>query len=291
MGSENRGLWKVYGIGCSRDSDAVVSIEHPIRLDDRFFFLPDPVHLFKNIHIMLNSNKIIFLPPDILCSEKLTHPTVEMQHIDDVLEFELNVELKVAHRLKKTKLHCKNGFEKMKVGTARSVFNRRTEIARRRYAEHTGNAAYNTTAFFVGLVSRWFDLMSNRALKLAIGLKNVAAYEEAINHISKTAHVFRFMTIGVDEHWKPCQTGVIMACECMLRLQDYFLKERSYQFLLTSRFCQCYLENIFSAVRVRQPLPNPLQVKQNLRVIVLSQLCTNSINTSYENDDADIEEI
>lgn len=40
--------------------------------------------------------------------------------------------------------------------------------------------------------------MSNRSSKRALDLKNVAAYEEAINHISKTAHVFRFMTIGVD---------------------------------------------------------------------------------------------
>lgn len=82
-----------------------------------------------------------------------------------------------------------------------------------------------------------------------------------------------------------------MACECIFRLQDYFLKKRFYQFLLTSRFCQCCLENIFSAVRVRQPVPNPLQVKQNLRVIVLSQVCTNSINASYDNDDAEIEDI
>lgn len=77
------------------------------------------------------------------------------------------------------------------------MFNRRTEIALKKYAEHTGNNAYKITAFFVGLVSRWFDFMSNRSLKLALGLKNEAAYEEAINHISKT-HVFRFMTIGVN---------------------------------------------------------------------------------------------
>lgn len=292
MGSENRALWKVHGVGCSRDSEAVVSIEHPIRSGDRFFFLPDTVHLFKNILTMLDSNSIIFLPEDILRSEKLTHPTVEMQHIDDILQFELNLELKIAYRLKKNKLHCKNQFEKMKVGTARSVFNRRTEIALKKYAEHTGNNAYKTTAFFVGLVSRWFDFMSNRSLKLALGLKNVAVYEEAINHISKTAHVFRFMTIGINGHWKPIQTGVIMACECILQLQSYFLKERLYQFLFTARFCQCCLENIFSAVRVRQPVPNPLQVKQNLKVIVLNQVCTNSKNASYEDeDDVDIEEI
>lgn len=37
IGSENRALWKIYGVGCNRDSEAVVNIEHPIRSDDRLF--------------------------------------------------------------------------------------------------------------------------------------------------------------------------------------------------------------------------------------------------------------
>ncbi|XP_036139711.1 uncharacterized protein LOC118644702 [Monomorium pharaonis] len=54
--------------------------------------------------------------------------------------------------------------------------------------------------------------MSNRSTKLALGLLNNKQYEEAIEHIKKTAYVFRFMTVGIDKHWKPCQTGVVMAC-------------------------------------------------------------------------------
>lgn len=126
--------------------------------------------------------------------------------------------------------------------------------------------------------------MSNRSSKLALGLLNRGAYEEAINHINKTVSVFRFMTVGIDKHWKPCQTGVIMACTSIIELQDYFLNKHSYKFVLTGRFCQCCLENLFSALRVKQPIPNPLQVKQNLRVLVLSQICTNIKNTSYDSD-------
>lgn len=70
---------------------------------------------------MLESNKIIHLPHDFLVSEKLTHPIVDIQHIDDVLEFELQFEMKIAYRLKKAKLHCQNSYEKMKVGMAISL--------------------------------------------------------------------------------------------------------------------------------------------------------------------------
>jgi len=292
MGSENRAMWNAFGVGCTRETDAIISVQHPVRPGDRLYFLPDPVHLFKNILNMLQSNKIIYLPHNFLISEKLTHAVVDIQHIDDVLEFELQFEMKIAYRLKKTKLHCHNFYEKMKVGTARSIFNRRTEIALRKYAEHTGKDAYRTTASFVKLVSHWFDLMSNRSSKLALALLNKKAYEKAIDHIKKTAYVFRFMAVGTDKHWKPCQTGVIMACASIINLQDYFLCKRYYKFLLTGRFCQC-IENPFSVLRVRQPIPNPLQVKQNLKVLVLSQICTNVKNTSYDNDiyDEDIENI
>ncbi|XP_071643008.1 uncharacterized protein [Temnothorax longispinosus] len=200
MGSENRAMWNMFGIGCTRESDAVVSIQHPVRAEDKFYFIPDPIHLFKNILTMLESNKIIYLPYDFLISEKLTDPVVNIQHIDDVLEFELQFEMKIVYRLKKTKLHCRNLYEKMKVGTARSVFNRRTEIALRKYAERTGKDAYRITASFIRLVSHWFDIMSNRSSNLALGLLNKKAYEETMDHIKKTAYVFRFMIVGTDEH-------------------------------------------------------------------------------------------
>ncbi|XP_077278932.1 uncharacterized protein LOC143906611 [Temnothorax americanus] len=287
MGCENRAMWNMFGIGCTRESDAVVSIQHPVRAEDRFYFIPDPVHLFKNILTMLESNKIIYLPYDFLVSEKLTDPVVNIQHIDDVLEFELQFEIKIAYRLKKNKVHCRNSYEKMKVGTARSVFNRRTKIALRKYAERTGKDAYRTTASFIRLVSHWFDIMSNRSSKLALGLLNKKAYEETMDHIKKTAYVFRFMIVGTDGHWKPCQTGVIMACASIIGLQDYFLCKRCYKFILTGRFCQCSIENLFSALRVKQPIPNPLQVKQNLKVLVLSQVCINAKNSSYDNDTYD----
>lgn len=84
-----------------------------------------------------------------------------------------------------------------------------------------------------------------------------------------------------------------MACTSIIELQDYFLYKRSYKFVLTGRFCQCGLENLFSVLRVKQPIPNPLQVKQNLRVVVLSQMCINVKNTSCDNDtyDEDIEDV
>lgn len=47
MGAENRAMWNAFGVGYICERDAVVSIQYPVRSEDRFYFLPDPVHLFK----------------------------------------------------------------------------------------------------------------------------------------------------------------------------------------------------------------------------------------------------
>ncbi|XP_036144197.1 uncharacterized protein LOC118647293 isoform X3 [Monomorium pharaonis] len=52
------------------------------------------------------------------------------------------------------------------------------------------------------------------------------------------------------------------------------------------RFTQDCLENLFSLLRFRQPVPYALHFKQNLKMITLSQLSNNTKkNTSYYNDD------
>ena len=54
-------------------------------------------------------------------------------------------------------------------------------------------------------------------------------------------------------------------------------------FLLTGRFTQDCLENLFS-LRFKQLIPNPLFIKQNLRVITITQISSCLKTTSYSND-------
>ena len=65
------------------------------------------------------------------------------------------------------------------------------------------------------------------------------------------------MTIGERGDWKPVQSGVLTATTKVLGIQEEFLNDR-YQFLLTSRLPQDCLENLFSVVRLKNPVPSPL---------------------------------
>ncbi|XP_071579887.1 uncharacterized protein [Temnothorax nylanderi] len=283
MGTDNRAMWNAFEVGCSRHH-VNVSVQHPIRAEDKLFFIPDPVHVFKNIACMLNSNKVITLPHDICQSENLSYLQVHLQHLDRLLNLENNFELKIAFRLIETYLHCQDQYKKMKVSTARSVFNKRTEAGLKMLAKRTNDSAIETTAFFINLVSQWFALMTNRKRSLGLSKNNIENYNEAIYHIKKTRTIFQNMSIGVKGQWKPVQTGVIMATESILQLQDFLLNKRGYKFVLTGRFTQDCLENLFSLLRFKLPTPNALQVKQNLKLITMTQISSCSKVTSYDTD-------
>lgn len=272
-----------FGVGCTKHN-VKVSIVHPIRPTNRLNFIPDPVHLYKNIKIMLESNETICLPADICAIENLSNPVVDIKHVETLMHHENKYEMKIAFRLKDTNLHCKNQYNKMKMSTASSIINRRTESALKVYANYTSNDSYKTTAFFISFVYRWFQIMTNRSHVLALSKYNLEMYNETIGHLKKSIQVFHSMSIGQKGHWKPVQSGVIMATESMIELQQYFLNERRYKFLLTGRFTQDCLENLFSLIRFKQPIPNSLLVKQNLKVITITQACMYSKNTSYDND-------
>jgi hypothetical protein len=64
-----------------------------------------------------------------------------------------------------------------------------------------------------------------------------------------------------------------------------FLEEKGYLFILTSRFTQDCLENLFSTVRSKQLIPNALQFKNNLKLITLSQYLKDVSRSSYQKDD------
>lgn len=61
MGSDNRALWKCFGIRGKRNGEIHSSILHPARPENKLCFLADVPHLFKRIRLMLLTHKNIYL--------------------------------------------------------------------------------------------------------------------------------------------------------------------------------------------------------------------------------------
>ena len=49
MGAQNRSLWKMLNIVAGKHSKINNYIPHPCYTDRKLFFMPDPVHVFKNL--------------------------------------------------------------------------------------------------------------------------------------------------------------------------------------------------------------------------------------------------
>ncbi|GBN00918.1 hypothetical protein AVEN_8386-1 [Araneus ventricosus] len=85
------------------------------------------------------------------------------------------------------------------------------------------------------------------------------------------------LKIGIRGVWKPVQAGIALTTTSMLALQEMFLKDRNFKFILLSRFSQDAIENLFSTIRLKNPVPIFKEFKTCLRLIFLSQYFTSGV--------------
>ena len=77
--------------------------------------------------------------------------------------------------------------------------------------------------------------------------------------------LFGTMKVHSTKVWKPSQTAVLISSQSVLQLYVKLLENKKYEFVLTIRFSQDYLENLFSALRNKQIIPNAIQLKNHVK--------------------------
>lgn len=297
MGPDNLSMWRACNVTGSRQENVSFSYEVSSQSNEatsqnneatKIRVMPDPIHLFKAIKASMETNKIIALPPDIVKEENLPTCVIDYQHIDDLYELESENELKVAFRLKPWNVHVGKHFKKMNVGTARSVVCHRTAVGLEMLAKKKSDARYLTTAWFVTQLNLFFELVTcrSKAKGLALSRSNGVVFEKAVGLIKKMDRIFRFMKIGKEGCYKPCQRGMRVLCASLLDLTFYFLEHRYYSYILLGRFNSDCIENIFSLIRFRQKVPTARALLHILKVITLAQLCQVIKGATYEYEEA-----
>jgi len=118
---------------------------------------------------------------------------------------------------------------------------------------------------------------------LAISLLNKEDFDQAVGIIKLMRDIFSGMV--VDKGWKPCQTHVVVACEVVLALIDDLVLSGRYDFVMFGRLLQDLIENLFSVIRMQSPNPTPLQFKNRLKQVTLSQFMEKIDKSSYYHDD------
>ena len=87
--------------------------------------------------------------------------------------------------------------------------------------------------------------------------------------------------------WKPWQTGLLMSTNSITHLQERLLVAEDYGFVLTARFSSDCIENLFSQVRSKNPVPSAKEVKANLRAVSIAQFLTEKKGSNYSYDDGE----
>lgn len=211
----------------------------------------------------LCSNKFIDLPQRIVAEYSLPSSFVSIEHIQWLDKFQRDDTLQLPHGLTFKDLKATH-FSKMKV-----VHPRTAAVLTYLVVKGIAPEEFETTAWFLKLMNRWFQLMISRNLQCAFGHKNVKVYDEALEHLNLVIFVFKF--IKIPGGWKPVQSHVIFATNAILEIQDYLLHKKSYQFVQTAAFTSDVVENINSCVRITNPNPTPLEFKTRLKHVTIAQ--------------------
>ena len=158
-----------------------------------------------------------------------------------------------------------------------------------RFLVESGQSATTdlVTAWFVELMNKWFDLMSSRNPVMALSKLRQSEYEKAIALLKSVINLLTGLKIGKKGGWKPVQTGVILATQSILDIQNELL-DRGHSFILTSRFSQDCLENLFSCVRLNNPIPSPIEFRYALRILTVAQFLKASSTGNYEDAEGEL---
>ncbi|KAM7311295.1 hypothetical protein ISCGN_008202 [Ixodes scapularis] len=285
MGGGNQALWRAYGILVGKHSKETCYANHPCDPARRLYFVADVPHLLKNLRNHLIRGQDIYLPDEVVKKNALPTDTVSIKQVEQLLELDEQSDMRVAPRLKKACI-SPGHYAKMKVGPAYTLFHHDT-AAGLRYLVKLGRLDEEalTTAWFFEQVQRWFELMSSRTKVVAFSHKAQAGLDFLKDFIT----LFQDLAIGSRVRvWKPIRTGVILSTTSAMELQTMMVGDHHFEYLLFSRLSQDALENLFSTIRLKNPVPRPKEFKSALRTVTLAQFLRPSSHGSYTKADGEL---
>lgn len=290
MGSINMAMWKAFVVGIAgRHSETVNSIPHPLDCTRKLWFSADSGHLLKNLKACILGNKTITVPDFFVEKYNLSSSVVDCKHFETLAEIQENSDLKLVPKLKVDDL-APNTFEKMKVNKARHFLSHEVSAGLKTLAAITQNDDLNTTAAFVDVVCKWFSIVTARSPQLALGKSpgnsfSQEKFEETITFLKEVSEIFENIKVGNSGAFKPIQRGIMITTKTVIELSTYLIEECGYQYVLGGRLTSDCIENIFSCIRAKQPIPNTVQFKQCIKVITVSQFLKPIKTSNYDEDD------
>ena len=239
----------------------------------------------------------IHLPDWLVEEEGLPSSFVSIAVLKEVVSFQEEEELLLAPRLKHSTVNPTH-FNKMRVFPAKDLFSARAAAAIRvmekaklfgtlELSEYAGgsidlNEAAIATSWFLDFMRRLHSLLSSRNSKISISNFDAEKACETTRFLERALDIIRGLRISGD-NWKPVQTGFILTITSILKLSQELLGE-GHKFVETRCCSTDCNECLFSCVRYRDPLPDCLRFRNNLKNVCVSQFLDTKKGQSYDAD-------
>ena len=283
MAGANQGLWRIFGISVSRYSLTKNKCSNPSNKDRQLYFFHDPAHAWKNFKEGFFNAGFITIPDKFVKKYNLPTSKATISHFKHLVDTQNNSELLLTPGLNDEMLVAGH-FKKMRVENTSNVLSHNVSAALSFLSEAQNLPELRTTAWLVSMLSRWWRIVSCRNLSLALSKKNPQVYKETVDFLKEFIELISGLSISANGHWKPFQTGLIISTQSLIELAAELLNE-NYDFVIPGRFSQDCLENLFSALRVKNMVMNALQFKNNLKLISVALYMRTPSGSSYNEDD------
>jgi len=117
------------------------------------------------------------------------------QHILDVVNYQKNLKFQLAPKLTEQDLFP-NHFQKMKVSKSTNVISHNVSSTLRFLAEELHKPEYLTTAWYIEIIDKWFNLMTSRSPVMALSKLKPLVYKEAISFLNQFIDIMRKLKVG-----------------------------------------------------------------------------------------------
>lgn len=181
-------------------------------------------------------------------------------------------------------IDSKNQFAKMRVNKVKNLLSTDVSSALEFLVDVNNVPEYITTAWFIKMTAKWFTLMSSRHCSVALGKLHIEKYNENVDFLNEFLELFKNLTVGQKQQFKPVQKGIMITTISILQLTNYLLEEKAFQFLLPVAWHKHCVENLFSVIKSKNPVLNALQFENNLKLISVSLYMQPVIQSNYEED-------
>lgn len=251
MGPNNQALWSLFGLQAS-EQNVKNFVVHPIHSDRKLYFTTDVPHLMRDLKSIFRNNKCIYLSESIQTKNDLPSSCIRAEYFNQVAESQNNIQILLSSKSEDEDFNSANTSSRLI-----------SDIEEKR--------EFDTTAWFVNKISNWFTIMTSGHPSKALNKVNMDEYIEVIENLKEIIEIFETMQAGETNGWEPIKTGVIISTLSILQLSEYFLQDKQVSYLLTGKFTENCVENLFSVIRSKHSVPNRQQFKQHLRQICISQ--------------------